>query len=73
MDMKKQAGYYSFLLRLWQVKEDGGQEWRATLENVESGEKRGFTNVEDLLAYLSQVTAKKYETADKGSLAEVQG
>ena len=47
MDKKKQAGYYSFLLRLWQVKEDGGQEWRASLENVESGEKRGFTSVEE--------------------------
>ena len=67
MDKKKQAGYYSFLLRLWQVKEDGGQEWRATLENVESGEKRGFTNVEDLLAYLSQVTTKMDETSGEGN------
>ena len=67
MDKKKQAGYYSFLLRLWQVKEDGGQEWRATLENVESGEKRGFTNVEDLLAYLSRVTAKMSETSSEGN------
>lgn len=65
--MKKQAGYYSFLLRLWQVKENGGQEWRATLENVESGEKRGFTNVEDLLAYLSLVTAKMDETSGEGN------
>jgi len=63
MDKKKQAGYYSFLLRLWQVKENGGQEWRASLENVESGEKRGFTSVEELLAYLSQVTAKMDETS----------
>ena len=65
--MKKQAGYHSFLLRLWQVKEDGGQEWRATLENVESGEKRGFTNVEDLLAFLSQVTAKTDGTSGEGN------
>ena len=67
MDKKKQAGYYSFLLRLWQVKEDGGQEWRATLENVESGEKRGFTSVEELLAYLSQVTSKMDETSGEGN------
>ena len=65
--MKKQAGYYSFLLRLWQVKENGGQEWRATLENVESGEKRGFTSVEGLLAYLSQVTTKMDKTSGEGN------
>ena len=67
MDMKKQAGYFSFLLRLWQVKENGGQEWRATLENVESGEKRGFTNVEGLLAYLSLVTSKMDGTSGEGN------
>ncbi len=50
--------YHSFLLRLWQVKGDNGQEWRITLENVESGEKRGFTSVEELLAFLSKVTVK---------------
>ena len=59
--------YYSYLLRLWQVKENGGQEWRASLENVESGEKRGFTSVDELLAYLNQVTAKMDETSGEGN------
>jgi hypothetical protein len=55
VNKKKSTDYYSFLLRLWRVKEQGGQDWRASLENVESNEKRGFDRLEELLVYLSQV------------------
>ena len=46
--------YFSFLLRLWQV-DDGGPHWRLTLENVESGERHGFTSLEALLEYLKSL------------------
>jgi hypothetical protein len=59
VDVKKGTDYYSFLLRLWRVKEYGGQGWRASLENLESGEKRGFACLEELLIYLSQAAAQE--------------
>jgi hypothetical protein len=48
--------YCSYLLRLWRVR-DNGERWRAALERVEDGERRGFENLEALFAYLSQVCA----------------
>jgi hypothetical protein len=73
MELIKHGDYYSFLLRLWLVKDNGGQNWRASLENVESGEKRGFACLEELLAYLSQMTMQANEISGEGSQAEVQG
>jgi hypothetical protein len=42
------------MLRLWQV--DDAPHWRATLENVESGERRGFPSLPALLEYLLTIT-----------------
>jgi hypothetical protein len=72
VDKKKGTDYYSFLLRLWRVKEQGRQEWRASLENVGSCEKRGFDCLEELLVYLNQVAAQRNNPSDEGSQAEVQ-
>jgi hypothetical protein len=59
--------YYSYLLRIWQVPSNGGHTWRIQLENVQTGEKCGFTNLEELLAYLSQVTLQENSTSGEGS------
>ena len=48
--------YRSYLLRLWQVREADGLAWRASLEEVKTGEQRGFTSLEDLIAYLQYTT-----------------
>jgi hypothetical protein len=47
-----------YLLRLWRVKEDG-EDWRATLEDVVTGELRGFTDLGALMAYLKELDAIK--------------
>ena len=65
--------YYSYLLRLWQVPANEEHDWRILLENVQTGEKRGFASLEDFLAYLSQVTAKSIDTFGEGSHSEVHG
>ncbi|OGO62572.1 MAG: hypothetical protein A2030_11285 [Chloroflexi bacterium RBG_19FT_COMBO_50_10] len=65
--------YISFLLRLWQVPTNGEHAWRVLLENVQTGEKRGFAGLEELLAYLCQVTADTNETSGEGSHTGVQG
>jgi hypothetical protein len=71
--MSKGATNYSFLLRLWQVPTNEKHDWRILLENVQTGEKRGFAGLEELLAYLSQVIVETNETSGEGSHTKVQG
>jgi len=47
-----QVDYHSYLLRLWRVKEEDGECWRASLQEVQSGEMHGFTDMGALFAYL---------------------
>jgi hypothetical protein len=61
------AIYYSFLLRLWQVPTDGEHAWRILLENVQSGEKRGFSSTEELFTYIRQISAQEDTQPGKGS------
>jgi hypothetical protein len=63
MDLMRETGgappiYHSFLLRLWRESEYGA--WRASLENVITGERHGFPNLTSLFAFLQ---AKSQETA----------
>jgi len=44
------ADYYACLLRLW--REGAGGVWRASLQLTEGGERVGFADLEQLLAYL---------------------
>lgn len=48
--------YFSFLLRLWQTSRCGKTEWWASLETPGTRERRGFTSLEALFAFLRQVT-----------------
>jgi hypothetical protein len=47
-----EMGYRSFLLRLWRVDTAGKRAWRFSLENSGTGERRGFANLGELLAFL---------------------
>jgi hypothetical protein len=47
-----QSDYHSYLLRMWRVQAEMGITWRATLEEVESGELHSFTDLAALLRYL---------------------
>lgn len=46
----------SYLLRLWPVDGDGRTYWRASLQDVASGRRQGFENLENLFAYLCEET-----------------
>jgi hypothetical protein len=52
--MKTHSNYHSYLLRLWQVQGEAGTGWRASLEDVQTGELRGFQDVGELLNYLDR-------------------
>ena len=47
--------YHSYLLRLWRVRDDG-HHWRASLEDVQTGELHGFEHLGGLLDYLEALT-----------------
>jgi hypothetical protein len=43
--------YVAYLLRLWQVRDKGQVAWRASTENVHTGEQRGFAGLADLFTF----------------------
>jgi hypothetical protein len=50
--------YSSYLLRLWPVEEHGNLVWRASLQSSHTGERWGFANLDALLSFLGQRTAR---------------
>ena len=49
-----QSNYHSYLLRLWRENGPERMIWRASLEDVQTGELRGFENLAALLRYLEE-------------------
>lgn len=47
--------YQAFLLRIWRSNETSDDGWRASLESVETGAKRGFSTLEELFAFLTEL------------------
>ena len=57
--MKKESvNYRSYLLRMWQVEQNGEPAWRASLEEAESGKRRAFPDLDALFSYLHAETAE---------------
>ena len=54
--MVEQADYLSYVLRLWQAREDGETSWRASLQTVPAGERLGFAGLDELFDYLRRQT-----------------
>lgn len=46
--------YQAYLLRLWLAGDDDAAVWRASLEDPRTGERRGFADMDSLLAFLSE-------------------
>ena len=46
----------SYLLRLWCTDELRGFHWQASLESPQTGERIGFASLEELFAYLMDLT-----------------
>jgi hypothetical protein len=42
----------AYLLRLWQVRDKEQAGWRASTENVHTGEQRGFAGLAELFTFL---------------------
>jgi hypothetical protein len=67
------GAYYSFLLRMWQVPAYEDFTWRILLENIHTGEKSGFSNLEELLVFLGELPNSTNVNSGEGSQSEVQG
>jgi hypothetical protein len=52
----RERRYRSFLLRLWQVRQNSEESWHASLEDPHTGERHGFANLEALMKFLLQQT-----------------
>lgn len=48
--------YLAYLLRLWEVDDEMGLTWRASLESPHTGERHGFLDKEELFAFLEEKT-----------------
>jgi hypothetical protein len=53
--------YHSYLLRMWRVQAAEGVAWRATLEDVQSGELHGFADLAALLGYLQALGSPDHQ------------
>jgi len=59
--------YHSYLLRLWQVGERLGVQWRASLQSVRTGQRAMFSGLEELFEYLrAETSAEAGREPDKG-------
>lgn len=52
---ERQRPYLAYLLRLWQIQDKSKIGWRASLENVHTGEKLAFAHLDELVAYLREL------------------
>jgi hypothetical protein len=49
----------AYLLRLWCVDESGGFNWQASLEIPKTRKRIGFSSLEELFAYLMELTTNQ--------------
>jgi hypothetical protein len=60
--------YISYLLRLWQTTSGDETAWRASLEDSETGERKGFADLDALLAFLRQQTGPAHDVRTEAEL-----
>lgn len=56
-----EAGYLSYMLRVWRVRVGGQETWRASLENPRTGQRLGFAGLPEVFSYLQERTGRAAE------------
>ncbi len=54
----KRTDYRAYMLRMWRTRGLWGGTWRASLEDAETHEIRGFRDLQALLTFLGEVTSE---------------
>jgi hypothetical protein len=62
---RKNKGYRSYLLRLWQTESEGKTVWRASLESPITKRRQGFASLQDLFSFLQAQAAHMEEEQTK--------
>jgi hypothetical protein len=74
---QKRLLQFSYLLRLWSVPTDSEPLWRASLENIVTGQRHGFSDLEALLGYLFHLIEKSdtigHSTTENSGTHEIEG
>lgn len=60
--MSARVSYRAYLLRLWRGTDT---QWRASLDDPHTGERRAFATLEQLSEYLAQVTRSGFAPLDR--------
>jgi hypothetical protein len=55
-DDLKSPRHLFYVLRLWKTEGLHGSDWRASLENAETGNRIGFASLEQLFGYLMDLS-----------------
>lgn len=63
---KDEATYRSYLLRLWQVEQNGDSTWRCSLEEARTGQRQNFANLAAMLGYLLAETDEQSVMQKRG-------
>ena len=63
-----QRTYHAYLFRLWRVNSGRATVWHASLEDSRTGERKGFADLQGLLAFLEEQTDNmdRLTPSDKG-------
>ncbi len=59
--IEKQREYLAYMLRIWLVRDNQQILWRASVENAQTGERRGFASLDELLEFLQSQAAAMLE------------
>ena len=70
---ERQRPYLAYLLRLWQVQDKGQLGWRAYVENVHTGERRGFAGLSELFTFLENETGQIAQGQPKPGAGDSRG
>jgi hypothetical protein len=46
--------YRAYMLRLWRVEDGAETPWRASLQNVRTGQRLGFAGLDEAIAHLRE-------------------
>jgi hypothetical protein len=63
------SNYHAWLLRLWRETPDAP--WRIALENVNTGERKGFADLATLTVYLQAISAGQESTLTSDQKGEI--
>jgi hypothetical protein len=66
MNTGRESDYQAYLLRLWPVEANGRSYWRASIQNVSTGERHGFADLEALFAFLREAARLPDERPEQG-------